>query len=506
FELNLPPRWDSREHDDPEILLHLTAGEASFSLSELREAPDASLLRTRLQNELMALRAKGYAVPDHPAEADNHRGGRLVYALYRAGTTQITAGFLIFEGRTLALSAVDMPEAELLSALQTLKSPGESAPTESTAKTTFVRRKRLSVAASRKTAPRPAPEETPSAAEVSYILENAASSDISSTTSPSNGTFAANELPLPAVSTAIPRPPDQPPLPAPTPPEPLYPREPIPLPLLGLAALLWGAGAVYASHRTKKLPPLFSEQAPPDLPPDYNFPYKITATATVSTLQFSFAGRDNLLLNARLSCLPEKLCIYALYSLVGFEFAWSCLDLIGLNLTAALLSLPGGKFLALIPEIVFLAVIGAGLTLRQKDDRKLQILDSNDAEIFHLTGDESNAAMEDARGKDLGRLSKTSPGYWTFYNDRNLPIFELHEKDSTGRQLRKILGSLGGLLSPRYEIFVKGQPAGSAARDTDGSNSFDLNLSFNLYESVPKECLLASLLYVKALEHDCWFL
>lgn len=490
FAAEFSRRWVAGEAQDSETVLSLSAENGSLTLSRLDEKPDIEVLARRLQKELMALRAKGYAVPSTPAQAGNHRGARLIYAIYQTGAERITAGFLIIAGRAFALSAVNLREEELLTSLQTLRRKGE--PLEAPAPPEPPKKRVQHRTAARPFLPKNPPVLAGSRGPLSEEdIASLMAGAVSTATAAAPAVMASS---LPVLDA---------PVPTPEPKTPLFPRGPLPLYIFVAAAVLWGAGAAAITWRIPQLPPYKTEDSYADLPSDYNFPYSVRGTIASAKLQFLFSGRDGILRHAEFNCLPEKLTALSAYALLAFEFAWSCLDMVGFDMQALLLALPGGAFFSALPEFAFLAALAVGLVLRNGDDRVMFIKDKTGKPLYKTDGNTTAGSISFAQGNELGRFSKNSDSSWAFFNTDGSLSFEVVEKDRRRKNLRKIFGGMGGLLDASYDLYVKGQPAGSVTPDPRRPMASMVVLSPNLYTAVNQDCLLSTLLFVKAMEQDC---
>ena len=492
FAVEFPKRWVAAEAEDNDTVLSLAADNASLSLSRLEEKPDPDLLNSRLQKELMSLRAKGYAVPSTPTQTANQRGARLIYAIYQTGEERFTAGFLIISGEAFALSAVNLREEELLTALQTLRRKGEplEAPVPAEPPQKRVRHRAVTKPSLPKNPPVIAASSGPLSGE-----------DIASLIGGAVATETAASAATPAVAASQPL--LDAPAPPPEPKKPLFPRGPLPLYLFVTAAALWGVMAAIIAWRIPRLPPYKIEDSYADLPPEYNFPYSVRGKIASAKLLFLFSGRDGAIHQAEFNCLPEKLTALSAYALLAFEFGWSCLDMVGFDIPALLLALPGGTLFSALPEFAFLAALSVGLVLRNGDDRIMLIKDKTGKPLYKADGNTTAGSISFIQGNELGRFSRNSDSSWAFFNTDGSLSFEVAEKDGRRKILRKIFGGMGGLLDASYDLYVKGQPAGSVMPDPRHPMACVVVLSPNLYTAVNQDCLLSTLLFVKAMEQDC---
>lgn len=493
FMLEFGPRWTSQEADSAENVLNLEANGASFSISRMDENPDIDQLRTLLQAELLSLRSKGYAVPGEPKEFRLPSGPLMIYAVYLGGNDDVAAGFFNLGGMAFAISAVGMKEDELLRTMQTLHRPGEeiaAAP---------VQRKYKPKTA--EPPPLPAAPAYPAPASTEAI-NNLLGAAIDTAAPAQQAVPATPEPPQPATPA-----PEQPARPDKT---PLYPRAPLPLAPLAILLALWGAGTVYASSAAKKLPPVSRVDAPPqNPPPDYNFPYALHVSDRGLERRFDFSGADGARYCASCNCLLDKLAAYALYGLLAFEFAWTCLYMIGLDLAHILLPLPGGAVLASFPELPFLAVAAIGLILRLEQEYTLQIRDEQSNIVLELSGTRSEAQFKNAEGNLVGKLSKTPAGGWQVHASADGPAaLELVDIAPQLKPLRRIFGNLGGLLNARHVFQSGGKLAGTVLQSSSNDSDLTLEFAFSAYRAARPDQIVASLLYVKAVERDYpypWF-
>ena len=503
--VELPSSWKNiAGEDDPDIVLDYKEGKTEIVLKSLNQELGDHYLQARLKDDINALRGRGYTLPGGIDSDKTHSGSTLYYTVYELGAKVIKTGYFTLAGKSYSLVATNVGEKDFEDILFTLRKQGEPAPVRVVAKPKKSSKHK---------------DEEPEAAPMTIdengnttTLSTAPLSDAAAAPLAQAGTgqVALSSAAAPgAVSTATANVPAAPPAPVVLP-KPYLDRSPLPLWIWGALLLLWyfaGKNAADAARRISypKIAPL-----PKDVPPDFFFPFIVSRFVLPKELQYSITSRQQQKLAARFDRNYEGMMMDGIYGLVAFHVAWSAIVLTPFAAVIAgiVLPLPGGQFIASLPELPFLLMLGAACYNYFRTTFRLSVVDKEEKLVLEALPLSGTIMFRDGKGKEVGRLNRLKGRDWQLLDVDKDPVLELRDDHPELLAKRRLFGTQGGALRARYSIFVKDRRAGFVLNDPSSENKFQIHLEYGYSRLSHPTHIVMAVLYAASRDRDYpkpWF-
>ncbi|HAF95728.1 MAG: hypothetical protein A2X34_01000 [Elusimicrobia bacterium GWC2_51_8] len=536
FSVDFPSGWTQGKSNDPSATLRLEKGAAFFEFARLDSELSDYYLKARVKEQVDSLRSKGTSLAGEIKSVSLHGVSSAYYASYESLGAYCYMAFFTYNGVSYAVSSSGSGEADFRAVMGTLRKPGEKIEFSRPPKPKKIRATKNKQAAEDESGVQifkeddPVPstllrakkaraDENKKAAEdesaVQILKEDTEAVFTASGAVAAAASQAENAPAAPALSEKIGALCEKTnsflsELAAKTASAgkaPYLDRKPVSIFVWGVAILLWLTGSFVAIARAgvyqnpKLLPPS------KDVPPDFFFPFLVSRLATLKDVTYNITTRQKQHLQAGFSSGHEMYFVAAVYGALMFNFVWSLLAFSGRSglIVNGLLALPGGRFFASFPEVVFLIPLLIGLVKYGNKKHVLQLFDAQSNLVLEVKREVSYGLLRDDNGKEIARLvAKTGDTgrMWEYVDSDNMVVFSIRDDCPGIHFMRHVFGNLGGALRARYGIFVQERRAGFVFLDPNSSNKFQIHLDFNFARLAHPAHILASCLYIISREKD----
>ncbi|MFH1618661.1 MAG: hypothetical protein ABIG11_02030 [bacterium] len=275
--------------------------------------------------------------------------------------------------------------------------------------------------------------------------------------------------------------------------------------------MAWGFGAILSRSFAQKIENPRLSPPPKEVPPDFFFPFLITREVTPKMIFFDINNRQRQKLCAEYPRFHETVIAASLYSLLFFHVGWSILAVAGKAgmITGALNALPGGRFLASLPELFFLPVFATGLLMWAQGGRVLKLTDTQGNMVIEAFEAFGIVLLKDGKGKEIARLKRKKPAMlgrdWLLIDTENQPVLEIRDEHPGLYTLRRLFGHMGGAIQARYGFFHEERRAGFVMRDPSTTARFQVHLDFAFSRLANPAQLLTCVLYLESKNRDPFY-
>lgn len=485
--IDFPAGWKSSDTDDPDIVLKAEKRNSSFSLTKLNQDLGDYYLKSRIREEMASLRLKGFSIPGDIQRISRHRLTALYHMSYHAAGKSRRTGFFTYNGQSYALSASEIPSREFFRIVATIRAPGEK------------------IIKYRPKKPKPKPAKKPKSQPIRTVQISPAPAPVGST-APADAEIIAMttrqaaivkqpepEEPAPAAKVKLP---------------PYIERHPIPFYYWVIAGVAWILGAFFSRLSATEIKNPKLAIPPKDIPPDFFFPFIIQRFVSIKELTYTVLSRQKQILYATFNRTHETLIAASFYLLVFFHLFWSIMETAGKGyvITDILLSFPGGRSLASLPEALLFALFIIGLFVWAREKQTIRLMDHHGDLIFEAFPAFGTILIRDGKGKEAGRLKRLSPAFagrhWQLTDEDNQPVLEIKDEHPKLLLLRRLFGHMGGTFQARYGIFIHERRAGFILRDPASVNRFQVHLEFSFSRIAHHALILICALYVESKDRD----
>jgi hypothetical protein len=471
---DFPSGWKPGKSDDPAVVFKLEKGRSSFECVKLDAELSDYYLKARVNELVDSLRGKGNTLSGDIRQAGIHGVATAYYTGYESMGDQIYVAFFTYSGVSYSVLARGFEEGNFRGIVSTIRKPGE----------------KIEAPKKIKIRKEPVPE----------------------TIGSENAVRGFNEA-VPVIST-----------PAQVPPlkrefipageiagieeqTPYIPRKPMDLRVWLTLALLWAIGASWAKKQAAQFQNPKLSPPPKDVPPDFFFPFVVSRESTLGGCTYNITTRQKQRLLASFN-FPHKIyLVLPVCAVILFHVFWSLLAFFGKGglVTGAMLVLPGGRFWASAPELLFAAPLFAGVFAYFDGKQALRLFDSQSNLIMEAKKEGFYCLIRDGKGKEIARLTKRSGlsgRLWDFIDTDDQLVFTVKDEYPRGHILRKLFGNLNGALRSRYGIFAGNRRAGFVFLDPASADRFQIHLDFDFARLAHPAQILSCILYIVSKEYD----
>ena len=515
LSVGLPDGWKATvKEDDRDTVLYVKSPGLEFSIKTLNQEIGERYIQARLKDDIHTLRERGYIASGSIESVPIRSGVALYHTSYSIGDRSVKTGYFTYDGNTYSVLAGGVGARDFESIVNSIRKAGEPIPASSRYKRQGKHRDfvgdesdgSIVVSSSPPVARILRPVNTLPAGDSMrrWAAMYGRAADVGSRPAASSSTFAMPLLP-PLTITMSTSTQNAVPAVAPSQPlAPLNPRRPFPVWLWVLAVVLWFIMAqmsyIYAGKMSyPKLAPL-----PPDVPPDFFFPFLINRFVQPMSVEYSVSSRLGQKVFARYERGGEMILVFSVYGLIITHLVLSLSVPLGAyaQLVSAVAQLPGGRLLVSKPELPFIALFAIAMLMRLSASHRLELCDSGGTPILTANSVEEGIIIRSGNGRDCGRIKHAGGRNWLYCDSDNVPVFEIKDEHPEITPLRKLCGSLSGRLNARYGIFVGDRRAGFILNDPSSQNRFQIHFEYNYARLAPPTHILLAVLYVNARSRD----
>ncbi|MDQ7774268.1 MAG: hypothetical protein RDU13_12205 [Elusimicrobiales bacterium] len=513
FEIDFPAGWAVEKSNDPAVILRLGQKDSFAEFTKLDSELSDYYLKARVKEQVDSLRAKGNTISGEVKPVPIRGVTTAYYVRYDAMGSPAYISFLTYDEKSYAVSARGVDEAAFRNMLGRFRKPGEviKAPAPPPRKPRPVAAKVPAVktedditvqvfrdGAQDSTGTAVLVDSAP-AVSVDDVFRTegstgAAAAGPAQPAGPNMAEAAAGLLSRISESAGSKEP-------------PYIKRSPMPVWLAGLIIGLWLIGAALARSSAAKYQNPRIALPPTDVPPDFFFPFLISRHASAKEVEYRILTRQKQSLGAYYD-FPHDIWLAAgFYGFVAFHLLWAFAGLVpgGNPLTDLMLGLPGGRLIASVPDLVFLAPLLFGLYKRSVRKEALEIFDHQSNKVFTVRPENAYGLLRDGNGKEVARLVEKADNagrYWEFVDTDNLVVFAVRDDAPGISKACRFFGVQGGRLRRHYGIFAQDRRAGYVFLDPTSPDRFQIHLEYNYARLAHPAHILAVLLYIISRERE----
>ncbi len=513
FEIDFPVGWAVEKSNDPSVILRLGQKDAFAEFSKLDSELSDYYLKARVKEQVDSLRSKGNTISGEVKPVSIRGVTTAYYLCYDVMGSPAYIAFLTYDEKSYAVSARGVDEAAFRNMLGRFRKPGEvikapapppRKPRASASRVPDVKTgddismQVFRDGAEDSTGPAVLVDSAPAVSMDDVFRKEdstgAAGAQQAQPSGPNMADAAAGLLSRISESAGSKEP-------------PYIKRSPLPVWLAGLVVGLWLIGAALARSSAAKYQNPRIALPPADVPPDFFFPFLISRHASAKEVEYRILTRQKQSLGAYYDFSHDIWLAAGFHGLILFHLAWAFAGLVpgGNPITNLMLGLPGGRLIASVPDLVFLAPLLFGLYKRSARREALEIYDHQSNKIFTVMPENFYGLLRDGNGKEVARLvEKTGKEgrCWDFVDTDNLVVFTVRDDAPAISRACRLFGVQGGRLRKHYGIFAQDRRAGYVFLDPSSQERFQIHLEYNYARLAHPAHILAALLYIISRERE----
>lgn len=512
FEIDFPAGWAIEKSNDPAVILRLGRKDSFAEFTKLESELSDYYLKARVKEQVDSLRSKGNTISGEVKPVSIRGVTTAYYVRYDAMGSPAYISFLTYDEKSYAVSARGVDESAFRNMLNRFRKPGEviKAPAPRKPRKTASRVPKVEPAEefSGVQVFRDGAEDSTGTAVMAASAPAVSIDDVFKTegsTAAADGETAPPSGPNMAEAAAglITRLSES----AGSKEPPYISRSPLPVWLAGLIVGLWFIGAALARSSAAKYQNPRIALPPADVPPDFFFPFLISKHSSAKEAEYRILTRQKQSLGAYYDFPHDIWLAVGFYGFVLFHLVWALAGLApGENpLTNFMLSLPGGRLIASVPDLVFLLPVLFGLYKRSARKEALEIYDHQSTKVFTVTPENTYGLLRDGNGKEVARLVEKADKdgrYWEFVDTDNLVVFAVRDDAPSISKACRFFGVQGGRLRKHYGIFAQERRAGYVFLDPTSADRFQIHLEYNYARLAHPAHILAAVLYIISRERE----
>ncbi|MDT8286676.1 MAG: hypothetical protein RQ748_06160 [Elusimicrobiales bacterium] len=512
FEIDFPAGWAVEKSNDPAVILRLGRRDSFAEFTKLESELSDYYLKARVKEQVDSLRSKGNTISGEVKPVPIRGVTTAYYVRYDAMGSPAYISFLTYDEKSYAVSARGVDETAFRNMLGRFRKPGE------VIKSPAPRKPRKTASRVPKVEPadefsgvqvfRDGAEDSTGTAVMVASAPAVSIDDVFKTegsTAAADGETAPPSGPNMAEAAAglITRLSES----AGSKEPPYINRSPLPVWLAGLIVGLWLIGAALARSSAAKYRNPRIALPPADMPPDFFFPFLISKHSSAKEAEYRILTRQKQSLGAYYDFSHDIWLAAGFYGFVLFHLVWAFAGLApGENpLTNFMLSLPGGRLIASVPDLLFLLPVIFGLYKRAVRKEALEIYDHQSTKIFTVKPENAYGLLRDGNGKEVARLVEKADKdgrYWEFVDTDNLVVFAVRDDAPSISKACRFFGAQGGRLRKHYGIFAQERRAGYVFLDPTSADRFQIHLEYNYARLAHPAHILAAVLYIISRERE----